>query len=175
MARAACWSPRATRRACSARSPACSPTVRWRRAWVPPRARARARTLRARACARSAGGRIRRARRQRLRGAQATLAGSAAQGRVRRPVVVLLGPSRDAISGVTTHLNGLLGSRLTTRFDLVHFQIGSEGRREGLARRLARLAVSPFALAHTLLSAQAALLHINTSLNAKACWRDLVY
>src|SRR5262249_25554263 len=116
-----------------------------------------------------------RARRQRLRGAQATLAGSAAQGRVRRPVVVLLGPSRDAISGVTTHLNGLLGSRLTTRFDLVHFQIGSEGRREGLARRLARLAVSPFALAHTLLSAQAALLHINTSLNAKACWRDLVY
>src|SRR5262249_24446411 len=55
------------------------------------------------------------------------------------------------------------------------FQIGSEGRREGLARRLARLAVSPFALAHTLLSAQAALLHINTSLNAKACWRDLVY
>lgn len=90
-------------------------------------------------------------------------------------MVVLLGPSREAISGVTTHLNGLLGSRLTARFDLVHFQIGSEGRREGLSGRLARLAVSPFALAHSLLRAQAALLHINTSLNAKAFWRDLVY
>lgn len=90
-------------------------------------------------------------------------------------MVVLLGPSRDAISGVTTHLNGLLGSRLTTRFDLLHFQVGSQGRREGFLGRLARLAASPFLLAATLLRTGAALLHINTSLNAKAFWRDLAY
>jgi glycosyltransferase involved in cell wall biosynthesis len=94
---------------------------------------------------------------------------------VRRPVVVLLGPSRDAISGVTTHLNGLLGSRLSARFDLVHFQVGSQGRREGFPGRLARLVASPFLLAATLLRTQAQLLHINTSLNAKAYWRDLAY
>jgi glycosyltransferase involved in cell wall biosynthesis len=90
-------------------------------------------------------------------------------------VVVLLGPSRDAISGVTTHLNGLLGSRLATRFDLVHFQVGSEGRREGALGRLARLAASPFLLAATIVRTGAELLHINTSLNAKAYWRDLAY
>ena len=48
-----------------------------------------------------------------------------------RHVVLLLGPSREAISGVTTHLNSLLGSRLARRFDLVHFQVGSEGRSIG--------------------------------------------
>ena len=90
-------------------------------------------------------------------------------------MVVLLGPSREAISGVTTHLNGLLGSRLAARFELLHFQIGSEGRREHLLGRLARLAASPFRLAATMLRAQAALLHINTSLNHKAFWRDVIY
>ena len=90
-------------------------------------------------------------------------------------MVVLLGPSREAISGVTTHLNGLIGSRLAARFELLHFQIGSEGRRERLPARLARLAASPFLLAATMLRTGAALLHINTSLNAKAFWRDLVY
>ena len=90
-------------------------------------------------------------------------------------MVVLLGPSREAISGVTTHLNGLLGSRLAARFDLVHFQIGSEGRRESFIGRLGRLAASPFLLAATMLRGGAQLLHINTSLNAKAFWRDLAY
>ena len=82
-------------------------------------------------------------------------------------MVVLLGPSREAISGVTTHLNGLLGSRLVARFDLVHFQVGSEGRREGFFGRLARLAASPFLLAATLVRTGAELLHINTSLNRR--------
>jgi glycosyltransferase involved in cell wall biosynthesis len=94
---------------------------------------------------------------------------------VTRHVVLLLGPSREAISGVTTHLNGLLGSRLASRFDLVHFQVGSEGRQEGLAARLARLALSPFALAAAIARHGAALVHINTSLNAKAYWRDFAY
>ena len=94
---------------------------------------------------------------------------------MKRPVVVLLGPSREAISGVATHLNSLLGSRLATRFDLVHFQVGSQGRREGPLARMLRLAVSPFALAATLLRTDAEVVHVNTSLNAKAYWRDLAY
>lgn len=92
-----------------------------------------------------------------------------------RPVVVLLGPSREAISGVTTHLNGLIGSRLATRFDLVHFQVGSEGRGESLPGRIARVAASPLQLAAALVRSGADILHINTSLDANAYWRDLAY
>ena len=94
---------------------------------------------------------------------------------MKRHVVLLLGPSREAISGVTTHLNGLLGSRLASRFELVHFQVGSEGRNEGLLGRLARLVQSPLALAGAIARHGAELVHINTSLNAKAYWRDFSY
>jgi glycosyltransferase involved in cell wall biosynthesis len=94
---------------------------------------------------------------------------------VTRHVVLLLGPSREAISGVTTHLNSLFGSRLATRFDLLHFQVGSEGRREDLAGRLARYVLSPLQLAAAIVRHGAGLVHINTSLNAKAYWRDFAY
>ena len=92
-----------------------------------------------------------------------------------RPAALLLGPSRDAVSGVSTHLNVLLASGLGGEFDLEHFQVGSEGRRESAAARLARFALSPLALAAVILRRNAALVHLNTSLNAKAYWRDLAY
>jgi glycosyltransferase involved in cell wall biosynthesis len=88
---------------------------------------------------------------------------------------LLLGPSREAISGVTTHLNALFGSRLATHFDLAHFQVGSEGRKEGALGKLVRFATSPFALAGAILRHDAEVVHINTSLNAKSYWRDLAY
>ena len=78
------------------------------------------------------------------------------------------------MSGVSTHLNVLLGSRLAEAFSLVHFQVGSEGRRESLVGRLARLALGPLALGATVLRRDAALVHLNTSLNA-AYWRDLAH
>ena len=92
-----------------------------------------------------------------------------------RHVVLLLGPSREAISGVTTHLNSLFGSRVATRFDLLHFQVGSEGRRESIAGRLARFVLSPLQLAAAIARHGAGLVHINTSLNAKSFWRDISY
>jgi len=94
---------------------------------------------------------------------------------VKRHVVLLLGPSREAISGVTTHLNALFGSRLAAHFDLVHFQVGSEGRSEGALGKLARFVTSPFALAAAVVRHNAEVVHINTSLNAKSYWRDLAY
>ncbi|HEY5899456.1 MAG TPA: glycosyltransferase family 4 protein [Burkholderiales bacterium] len=94
---------------------------------------------------------------------------------MKRQGVVVLGPSREALSGVTTHLNCLLGSRLASRFDLQHFQVGSEGRRENTLGKLARLLASPFGLAAAVLRSDARVVHINTSLNAKAYWRDMVY
>jgi glycosyltransferase involved in cell wall biosynthesis len=88
---------------------------------------------------------------------------------------LLLGPSREAISGVTTHLNALFGSRLAANFGLVHFQVGSEGRQEGAPARLWRFFSSPFMLAASVLRHDAEVVHINTSLNAKSYWRDLAY
>lgn len=92
-----------------------------------------------------------------------------------RAVALLLGPSLQAISGVSTHVNSLLGSQLGVAYALVHFQVGSEGRNETRSGRLARLAASPFQLAATILRQDAAIVHINSSLNAKAWWRDLAY
>lgn len=91
------------------------------------------------------------------------------------PVIVILGPHRAAISGVSTHVNLLMGCALREDYELIHFQVGSEGRDEGAAGRLLRLLASPFALFATVLFRQAALVHINTSLNPRAYWRDLAY
>ena len=92
-----------------------------------------------------------------------------------RPVVLILGPHRAAVSGVSTHLNLLLGSSLAEDYEMVHFQVGSEGRKENVLMRLVRLLVAPFALFAAILFRHAAIVHINTSLNPRAYWRDLAF
>lgn len=92
-----------------------------------------------------------------------------------RPPVLLLGPDRGAISGVATHLNLLFGSELARRFELAQFRVGSEGRAESRLGLLARLAASPFQLVAAIARTGAEIVHINTSLDRKAFWRDLVY
>jgi glycosyltransferase involved in cell wall biosynthesis len=89
--------------------------------------------------------------------------------------VLVLGPHRAAVSGVSTHLNLLLASRLADEFSLVHFQVGSEGRAESGTGRLVRLLASPLSLAAAILARGAAVVHLNTSLNFRAYWRDLAY
>ena len=59
---------------------------------------------------------------------------------MKRAVVLVLGPHREAVSGVSTHLNTLFASRLADDFSLIHFQVGSEGRRENFLQKVARLA-----------------------------------
>ena len=92
-----------------------------------------------------------------------------------KPAALLLGPSLQAVSGVTTHVDSILKSRLRSEFALRHFQVGSEGRRESGLARLARLALSPLGLAAAIVRHRAAIVHLNTSLNAKSYWRDLAY
>lgn len=94
---------------------------------------------------------------------------------MKRPIALVLGPHRDAVSGVSTHVNLLLASPLAQDFSLEHFQVGSEGRRESAIGRLARLVLSPLRLAFRILARNAAIVHINTSLNARAYWRDLAH
>jgi len=107
------------------------------------------------------------------RRARAALAG-APRG-VKRPAVLVLGPHRAAVSGVSTHVNTLLASGLAEDFLLIHFQLGSEGLKESRAGQVARLAASPFRLAAAILKRGVAIVHINSSLNARAYWRDLAH
>ena len=92
-----------------------------------------------------------------------------------RPVVLLLGPHLGAVSGVSTHLNLLFSTGLGQQFRLKHFQVGSEGRQENNLSRLIRLLTSPFKLGATLFATRTDIVHINTSLNQRAYWRDLLY
>ena len=84
----------------------------------------------------------------------------------RRPVALVLGPPLAAVSGVSTHVRVLLDSPLGSRYSLVHFDVGSEGRRESTVRRWLRLATDPFRLAVAIVRTGASIVHINVSLNA---------
>lgn len=92
-----------------------------------------------------------------------------------RPRVVILGPALAAISGVSTHVNMLLASSLRQNFELLHFRVGSEGREESVLEKLGRFLLSPFQLAIFLARSRVDIVHLNTSLDAKAYWRDLTY
>jgi len=92
-----------------------------------------------------------------------------------RKSVLLFGPSLGAVSGVSTHLNQLFASSLAGEFDLRHFLVGREGRVESPAARLFRFAFSPVLLAAYLLKSRPDIVHLNTSINRKAFWRDLGY
>jgi len=89
--------------------------------------------------------------------------------------IVVFGPSLKAVSGVSTHVRMLLASDLARDFELLHFQVGSEGRRENALQKLTRFILSPLLLALFLLRTGAEAIHLNTSLDAKAYWRDLAY
>jgi glycosyltransferase involved in cell wall biosynthesis len=94
---------------------------------------------------------------------------------VNRPVVLILGPDRGAVSGVSTHVNLLLDSTLGERFEMRHFQVGSEGRDESPLARLLRIVMSPVWLALAIRLRRVDVVHINTSLNPHAYWRDTSY
>jgi glycosyltransferase involved in cell wall biosynthesis len=89
--------------------------------------------------------------------------------------VAILGPALSALSGVSTHVNMLLASDLRLHFELLHFRVGSEGRTENVLEKVARFCLSPFQLAAFLVKYRVDILHLNTSLDAKAYWRDLAY
>lgn len=93
-----------------------------------------------------------------------------------RPRVVLLGPALRAVSGVSTHLKHLLQSDLGTSIELLHFQVGSEGRGdESPVRKFWRLVSSPVAFWRFCLRHRPEVVHLNTSLEPKSYWRDIAY
>jgi glycosyltransferase involved in cell wall biosynthesis len=89
--------------------------------------------------------------------------------------IVLFSPSLDAVTGVSTHARILFASDLAREYELLHFQVGSEGRRENAVQKLMRFAFSPFLLGLLLMRTGAEAVHLNASLDPKGYWRDLVY
>ncbi|MBS0497092.1 MAG: glycosyltransferase family 4 protein [Proteobacteria bacterium] len=89
--------------------------------------------------------------------------------------IALLGPSLTAVSGVSIHLNQLFHSFLATEFNLVHFQVGSEGRNESGLSKLLRYLLSPMHFFWWLILNKPQIVHLNTSLECKSYWRDTVY
>ena len=89
--------------------------------------------------------------------------------------VVVFSPALNAVSGVSTHVNMLLASSLSQRFQMLHFQVGREGRTENRWQRLARFVLSPIQLAAFIVRRRPRIVHINTSMDRKAFWRDLSY
>lgn len=97
------------------------------------------------------------------------------RARASKTGVAVLGPSLVAVSGVSTHLQQMFGSELAATFELEHFQIGAEGRREGRLKAFWRYAASPTMLLLYLLKVSPKIVHLNTSLEPKAFWRDTAY
>ena len=89
--------------------------------------------------------------------------------------ICVLGPSLEAVSGVSTHLQLLFSSSLNAKYDLIHFQVGSQGRHENVLLRLVRRMGGPVAFLLFLLRRRPDVVHLNTSLDQKSYWRDLVF
>lgn len=94
---------------------------------------------------------------------------------IQKKKIALFSPSLQAVSGVSTHVQMLFASDLARDFELLHFQVGSEGRRESALQTLLRYVFSPLQLALFLLRTRPDIVHVNTTLNSKAYWRDLIY
>jgi glycosyltransferase involved in cell wall biosynthesis len=94
---------------------------------------------------------------------------------MRKPRILILSPPLTAVSGFSTHANQLMACSLAQRYELRHFCVGSEGKNESRLQKLFRLLVSPLSLFWLNIVQRPDIVHINTGLDRKAYWRDLVY
>ncbi len=94
--------------------------------------------------------------------------------RSRQPRIVITGPPSHAVSGIATHVNLLLQSAARHRFTLEHLCAGGEGLTEDIGGRVLRHLMTPLGFLAMLMTERPALVHINTSLNARALPRDAV-
>jgi glycosyltransferase involved in cell wall biosynthesis len=94
---------------------------------------------------------------------------------MKKPKIIILSPPLTAVSGFSTHVNLLIKSRLVQKYDFLHFYAGSEGRNESRLQRILRLLASPFSLLWMNITQRPDIVHINTGLDQKSYWRDLVY
>ncbi len=77
-------------------------------------------------------------------------------------------------------MRNLIASALSDRYTIIHFESGSRGtespaRDEGASAKIFRVITSPFALATFIARFWPAVVHLNSAIDHRAFWRDLVY
>jgi glycosyltransferase involved in cell wall biosynthesis len=92
----------------------------------------------------------------------------------RRPRIIITGPPAHAVSGIATHVRLLLDSAVARGFAFEHLCAGGEGLAETSVGRVLRHVRTPVRLFAMLMTERPALVHINTSLNARALPRDVM-
>jgi glycosyltransferase involved in cell wall biosynthesis len=97
-----------------------------------------------------------------------------------RSTILVLGPSPRAVGGGPAHIRNLWASPLAESFRLELFETGSRGREspardEPLPAALLRLVVSPFALAWRIARLRPAVIHLNTSVDPRGFWREVLH
>ena len=97
-----------------------------------------------------------------------------------KATILLCGPPLSALGGGPTHMRNLMASALSERYRIVHFETGSRGtespaRDEGVLAKALRFVTSPVALALSIARFRPAVVHLNSAVDQKAFWRDLVY
>jgi len=94
--------------------------------------------------------------------------------RQRRPRIIITGPPAHAVSGIATHVSLLRDSAAAHRFAFEHLCAGGGELVETIASRVLRHLRTPIRLFTMLITGRAALLHINTALDARALSRDIL-
>ena len=89
--------------------------------------------------------------------------------------ILLVGTNRKIASGVSTHINQLMASPLTDKFNLDNFVIGSDDCQESKFNKIKRYIFSPISLAAKIISYQPDIVHLNPSMDFKGFFRDAVY
>ena len=99
---------------------------------------------------------------------------------MKKSIILLCGPPVSAVGGGPTHIINMMASQLKNRYTLINFESGSRGtespaKDEGLFSKVLRIITSPFVLMWQILRSWPAVVHINSALDLKAFWRDVMY
>lgn len=94
---------------------------------------------------------------------------------------MILGPLPPVIGGIATHMDYLLGGPLKEKFNLIPVQTMSRQHgsanyhTEPIAKKVAQILSDAWQELRTLLKQQPDLVHVNSSFNSGAFWRDALY
>ena len=90
-----------------------------------------------------------------------------------RKTILIFGPPFSSVGGVVDHVRTLLHSPLRDTYNLIHFTVGSK---KGTSLVMPfRIILRVFILVFLFLKKRVDVVHINTSLNFRAFWRDAFF
>jgi len=97
-----------------------------------------------------------------------------------KATILLCGPPVSAVGGGPTHIKNMLASPLKDHYSILHFLSGSRGtespaKDEPMFGKIFRILVSPLQLVWQVARSWPHVVHLNSAMDHKAFWRDVVY